>query len=1109
MMAYLWQLLLVVKHETKMVLRSWPFRILSFICFGLGSLQVVGMMFLIYFNPADTYLGPMFTASNTTMLGLMQMGGLLTWLIIFFANDIGPRDKRIGISDVIGSRPLSTGQYVIGRLLGLLIPVTCLMAVFLAASLLANTALGFRTAQFRQYAPFFLFFGVLGVAFAAALVAFFSTLLRSRVLASLASLTLIMVSAMWLARFHDLFDISGFSVSNTWSDLIAYGPIGELATHRLSYLFLTSFLVSGAVFFYPRPEATRRAPVTVLMFVVLALASAGLAGHYVLDERKSEANRQQWREALTAATENRAAAVSHYDMDIEIIPTRGVIRATVTTLLRNRDDAARDAFIFVLNPGLDIENVSGADGRAVAVERQGPVVELTLDTPLPPDGTAELIWEYGGRVDPRAAWLTDRTLSDDWMKRNEQEMASLMGEFSGWLGGRFCFFLPESQWYPIPNSTFGYEYPDKRPANFATARIGLQMPLGWTGVTQGVLTDERPTDSGAALVYETDTPVPQFSLCAGEYDKVSADIDGIECSFFFAPLHRENVDFFADAADELKREIGESLEQITGKLGLEYPYQSLSLVEIPSQCRTFSDSWDERNLRAQPGMLLLSESDFFSVYFAQSYKRAEEQTKKEGTGATNAQVKAGLLRRYFTGSSFGGDLELNLIPNYWEFRTDSAGTAYPALGAAFTAALSETALGRHQRGEDSASSKISVPQVPGAMDLGVGDRDLTQEELLMPLGAITPSGQEGRFVRLMNRKTEGLIRTLAMELGEKEWQAFVSDLLDTYRFKQITLEDLEHAFRDRSDEDVSWIFSQFVSEPVMPGYMITHAEAYEIDSGERERQFQMVVQIANIEEGKGKVRLLIETEGPADSGTVEQEVFFGSREEKEIRMVLRDKPESVRVVSACSRNVQDPIETLYVPEERRAVPGEDSVRNIPASERQLAVTVDDTDEGFSTVNLQEDSRVRLVKSDDAEGPTVYPEYRGFGAPRQWKHQTTDRAYGKYLRTRKIKKPGDGNQQAVWSVSLPQDGLYEVFFYAAPARNGRYCITVENGESSQEVDLDLENAKLGWNSLGKYRFSKDLPGCVKLSDDVPGADRWRRVYADAVRWVYQDTPDTAQ
>ena len=66
-----------------------------------------------------------------------------------------------------------------------------------------------------------------------------------------------------------------------------------------------------------------------------------------------------------------------------------------------------------------------------------------------------------------------------------------VGGLSGWVGRRFCFLLPESQWYPIPNSTFGHTYPDKRPTNFATAQISLHLPKGWTGTTQGQLTSEE------------------------------------------------------------------------------------------------------------------------------------------------------------------------------------------------------------------------------------------------------------------------------------------------------------------------------------------------------------------------------------------------------------------------------------------------------------------------------------------------------------------------------------------------------------------------------------------------------------------------------------------
>ena len=187
MIAYLYQLALIVKHEARMVLRSWPFRILSILCVGVTCFQVLGMLGAIY-SGATGFLGPIFTASNTTVIGLSQIGALLTFTVIFFANDIGSRDRDIGISDVVSSRPLSRGQYVIGRLLALLLLLTILMTIVLGFSLAANYAFGFRLAPFRQYGPFFVCFSVLGVAFSVTLTAALSTLIRIRLLASVAAL---------------------------------------------------------------------------------------------------------------------------------------------------------------------------------------------------------------------------------------------------------------------------------------------------------------------------------------------------------------------------------------------------------------------------------------------------------------------------------------------------------------------------------------------------------------------------------------------------------------------------------------------------------------------------------------------------------------------------------------------------------------------------------------------------------------------------------------------------------------------------------------------------------------------------------------------------------
>ena len=1122
MTAYLRQLLLVIRHEMRMVLRSWPFRIVCVLGFGIAVLQMGSLIGLMYAASAETYLGPMFTGANATIMALMNAFQMLTLIVVFFTNSIGSRDGRIGIGDVVAARPLSVGSYVVGRYLGLMLPLTVVMAASLTVILVAENAFGLRTASYRQLVPFFFGFGMLSVAFTASLAAFFSTLLRIRLLASLAALAPILASTFWLTQYSDAFDLSGFTNSSSYSDLIGYGPLAKVVTARLAYVCVTLFFLAATVYLYPRPEPERRSRPAVLTSAVLLCVSVGLVSYMVVGGRQAEARLDDWRGALTTATANRAAAVDRYDMDVRIIPRKGRIRATVTTSLRNRSETATDTFVFMLNPGLRLDKVAMTDGAAVDVARNGPVVELTLDAPLPPDQTVELVWEYGGKVDPKSAWLTEKPPPKNFQEGNAQAVATLIGDLSGWTGRRYCFFLPESQWYPVPNSTYGYEYPDKRPANFATARIRLEMPDNWTGVTQGVLAAEERDGNQTTLEFEVDTPVPQFSLCAGEYTKVSTEINGIECAFYYAPMHKENVDLFAGVGEEISRIVGESLDKIADELQLEYPYRSLSLVEVPASCRTFSDSWEGRNLLVQPGVLFLTESSFFKAYFEQTFKRAEVSTKKQGTGATKEQIRAELLRRYFNGDAFGGDLELNLIPQYWEFQVDPTGPAHPALGSAFTGALAQRVLGRHQRDNLYAIDRIARPvfsidtggnqiEAQGWSPFGLPARRLDPDILTVPLAAMSPGLQRERFHILMNKKTDGLFQTLAMAMGKEDWPAFVPAVLEEYRFGPITFEDLQRVARAYSDADVSWVFDQFVSEPVMPGYMITHTEAYEIDTGQREQQFQLVVRIANIEEGNGYVILGIISEGKraSEENTIEREVFFGSHEEKEVRTVLSEKPQYVLVRPASSRNIQPPFEIVYVPEERQDIPGEDSIRTVPAEERELAVIVDDLERGFVTVKVDEESPMRLADRQELDGPVWYPEYRGFRPPRRWQNQRYKTAYGKYLNIRKIKAPGDGSQVAIWSAQLPKDGSYEVFFYAEPARQGRYAITVENGETSQEIDLELKNVKSGWNSLGKYRFSKESQARVKLSDAVRDGSRGSRVYADAVKWVYQDTPDAGQ
>ncbi|MFP6615413.1 MAG: hypothetical protein VCB26_03300, partial [Candidatus Hydrogenedentota bacterium] len=374
---------------------------------------------------------------------------------------------------------------------------------------------------------------------------------------------------------------------------------------------------------------------------------------------------------------------------------------------------------------------------------------------------------------------------------------------------------------------------------------------------------------------------------------------------------------------------------------------------------------------------------------------------------------------------------------------------------------------------------------------------------------MTPEDQGDEFVPLMVYKTRGFLEMLSLAMGDDDWATFIPSLLDKYRYKSISMADFKRELGKYSKEDIAWLVDQFVNEPIMPGYVIANAEAYEIDSGERERQFQTIVRIDNLEEGGGFVKLIYELDESAEEETIERDVYLASNESKEIRMVLYEKPEMVRLHSPYSRNVQDPTESLYVPDELRAEAGETSELTVEALDTGHVVIVDDLDAGFSTVKLNETPRKREDDPNGNSGTQEYPRFNGFIAPKKWQETTSTGAYGKYERTRKIKRAGDGNELAVWTASLEQAGSYEVFFHTHGTTRGAYKISVESGDTTREIELELNDAKGGWNSLGKYDFEAGAEARVTLSDEIRNASFRSRIYADAVKWELQDTADLAQ
>jgi hypothetical protein len=101
---------------------------------------------------------------------------------------------------------------------------------------------------------------------------------------------------------------------------------------------------------------------------------------------------------------------------------------------------------------------------------------------------------------------------------------------------------------------------------------------------------------------------------------------------------------------------------------------------------------------------------------------------------------------------------------------------------------------------------------------------------------------------------------------------------------------------------------------------------------------------------------------------------------------------------------------------------------------------------------------------------------------------------------------DGVAEARWKLKVPKDGDYEVFARWSRGQSGiratntPYTIRHTDGATTVRVNQQQQGGK--WNSLGVYRFSKDEPAIITITND---ANQW--VLADAVKLEYREKPDS--
>jgi len=1110
----------IAKYEAKLLLRTARFWILCGIGFVMAGFMTAAMILFNIFGSGEVQAGGMLAVNTIGYYSLLYFGIAINIVMIFFVFNFISKDDFSNVRDVLLSKSLTSFEIIIGKYLGLIIPIilVCLFTMFF--SLIMGLIFLDVPVKFENYIYYFLIINIPSMLYISAFEFFIVLSIKNRFAVIFLSFGYVAVIWFWLSsRFYNLLDFGCYGITVYTSDLVGFANIDTVILQRILYVILGFVFIGLSILFYPRLRQFKREySLLKISMIIMVLVSSAIVYYFPYEAGKRAKYRKSALEAEKKYTNYKPPCLKHYSMKINLLPRNREIEVLADIKILNDTDKKLNNLIFSLNPGLKINRcLIEKDNKQIPVkfDRDYSIINIDVsDNPVLRGDSTNIIIDYDGRLDDRAFFL-----EFDELKKGYEDiiLQEVTGAIYYWLGRDYSFLLPEAGWYPTMGAGYGYQYPEKRRICFSTSDISIKVPEDHITLTQGELVSVEENKEESIFTWVSDIPVPKFSINTGKYKTVSAIIDSIDCTLYYSPLHNKNITFFSDVSDTLKGYIAEKLKEIGYRTGLSYPYKSFSLIEVPIQIAEFSKSWDTPNVMNQPGISMMKEGGILVANFEGRFNRLINRAERRGEDTSKERIKLEeILDSYLSRSGFfESRIDHRIIPNYWEFRFDPKGNLYPLLTFGMNNFVTEWITGAvpvspvgvrgfqglFYVGSDEGSDEGGSLTVAGNIRFSVGIDSIYKLLEEKTLSEFSPMDDPELFRVIMNIKGEAMIKSLREMMGNEKFGELLKTFVSKYSFDYPTINLFKETAEDIYKGELDDFFDNWLYETQIPGYQLKSVEAYQIES--ETPSYQIIVRLKNGEKGEGYVKLEFKTE----EDLVTKFSNFKSYEEKEIKIVVPDKPLYVDVEPFFSLNRESFRENFYISEHKKLKKGEESfktVSTIPDISYD-EIIVDNLDDNFYVEDLTEKSLLRpgTDKSKKNEfRPLAYNlpnNPNAWGSFKKWRLRNNKYAYGKYRHTSLVKKKGSGKHTAVWKVNISEPGEYFVYFYINDEffkkRLGKiYEITVYHDDGKEELLFPARSSENGWNELGTYYFSKgDFK--VELSDKSDGF-----ILADAVKWV---------
>ena len=1096
-------------------------------------------------------------------------GGLVYWYLlvfaigaVFLAFDIRARDAKNRMSEVLDSRPYSNLELVAGRFLGQLVMcwlplVTTLLLAQLAGWLtrVFDAPIG-DTIEPSSLLSVLTLMSLPAFAVLLGLVFFISLLVRNRLIAAVASLVVLggWTALAWRSPFHSAiaWDLFG-GLNLTWvSELMPKIITGTGLVQRVAMMLLALGLVGLSAAVHPRLDGGSKTARWIGGGVLVALAAAlcvGLAMH----GRAGFDQHLAWRAAHQAREGEVLADLRRVDGRVEIDPGDSLALDLDLTIAGPQTGAV-DRALFSFNPGLEVAAVS-APGGALAFTHENGLLEVELPEPLTADRELILSLEAAGRPVTRFAYLN--TAREPWLLNSLDNGQIILGLEPSFFDRRYVALMPGIHWLPTPGSDTGRLDVAARRPDFFDIDLEVSVPEGWLPAGPG-----RRRESGGAYRFAPGAPVPEVGLMAARFERRAIEIEGVEAEVLVHPSHTANLELFTESAPTLAQEVGDLLRN-AAELGIPYPYDGFSLVEVPLGLRTYRGGWRMDTALAMPGMMLMVESTFPTSRLgnllddddddgltvkvevgdtgdeeppAEEPEEAEEEVA-ELTDEDRHREHLRVAKRFFENDVSGGNLFTGAARNFFAYQSAASGGDGVAInmvtqdlaqrllmdrGGFFSAYLyrrNSTAVG-------AAIAKVSTGESSSFADAVLSaetERPAVWDQILeVSLGDIDYAENPERGLNALVLKGGAVSRWLADGLGAEGAAGLLAALRAEHGGGSYTREDLV-ATAEELGIDLPALLGDWLDSTRLPGFVASSAEHFRLEDDESGLpRYQVLFNLRNSEPVPGMVRVEYSTEEGRRGDEVQTSDPFripagGS---VEVGLVGSAPLAWARVIPYLALN-RGPFEIRLPEADEADSRDQEPLRGTRVSEwvpeAPDGYVVDDLDEGFEIAGEQKRGflrqRAQFSAEDLAQLDQGLPEFFAFSPPKVWSRGAMPGAYGRYRRTVAVVTAGDGSQRARYSRDVPA-GRYWLELHLPPRDTGSplsalyslgsYNLVVETSGERHEIEFDASESEAGWNLIDEFELNGGT-AAVELSSQTTGG----AVIADAIRWRPAGTSRTAR